>query len=151
MAMLTGRLAPDATVEEAAAEFRTLADSLAQKYPDSNRGRQLLVLSARRAIGGPNFAIVLALLVGTAVLVTVIASVNVAGVLLARAVVRQQEFALRTALGAAKTRLLRQVLFEGLLLAMMSGIGGLRRSTRWGHARLTRTVGGLAMVSWWHS
>jgi predicted permease len=122
--MVTGRLAPGVSVEQAAAEFRVLAETLEAEYPDTNRGRQLQLLSARRAIGGPNFALVLALLVGAAVLVVVIASVNVAGVLLARAVKRQQEFAVRVALGARQARLFRQLAVEGLLLAAMGGVGG---------------------------
>jgi predicted permease len=68
---------------------------------------------------------VLTLLVGAAVLVVVIASVNVAGVLLARAVKRQGEFALRVALGARHARLFRQLTLEGLLLALAGGAGGM--------------------------
>jgi putative ABC transport system permease protein len=122
--MMTGRLAPGVTVEQAAAEFRVLAKALEAEHPQTNRGRQVQVLSARRAIGGPNFALVLSLLVGAAVLVVVIASVNVAGVLLARAVKRQQEFAVRIALGARHARLFRQLAVEGLLLAVAGGAGG---------------------------
>ena len=122
--MITGRLAPGVTVDQAAAEFRVLAEALEREQPQTNRGRQLQLLSARRAIGGPNFALVLTLLVGAAVLVVVIASVNVAGVLLARAVKRQQEFAVRAALGARHARLFRQLAIEGLLLAGAGGAGG---------------------------
>lgn len=122
--MVTGRLASDATVDQAAAEFRVFADRLAAEHPETNRGRHLLVLDARRAVGGPNFALVLSLLLGAAALVVVIASVNVAGVLLARAVVRQREFALRIALGARNARLFRQVTVEGLLLAAAGALGG---------------------------
>lgn len=122
--MLTGRLAPGVSVDQAAAEFRVLAEALEAEHPQTNRGRQLQLLSARRAIGGPNFALVLALLVGAAILVVVIASVNVAGILLARPVVRQREFALRVALGARHARLFRQLALEGLLLALAGGAAG---------------------------
>jgi putative ABC transport system permease protein len=124
LVMMTGRLTPGVTVDQAAAEFRVLAEALEAEHPQTNRGRQVQVLSARRAIGGPNFALVLTLLVGAAVLVVVIASVNVAGVLLARAVKRQQEFAVRIALGARHARLFRQLAVEGLLLAIAGGAGG---------------------------
>lgn len=124
LVMMTGRLAAGVSVDQAAAEFRVLAQSLETEHPNTNRGRQLLLLSARRAIGGPNFALVLTLLVGAAVLVVVIASVNVAGVLLARAVKRQQEFAVRVALGARHARLFRQLAIEGVLLAVTGGAGG---------------------------
>ena len=123
--MVTGRLADGVTAGEAAAEFRALAATLEQEHPDTNRGRQALVLQASRAMGGPNLWLVMTLLIGTAALVTVIASVNVAGVLLSRAVVRQREFALRVALGARKLRVFRQLAVEGLLLAGLGAVGGL--------------------------
>jgi putative ABC transport system permease protein len=124
-AMVTGRLASRATVADAAVEMQTLAANLEQAYPDTNRGRQALVLRATRAMGGPNLWLVMTLLVGTAALVTVIAAVNVASVLLARAVTRQREFALRVALGAARIRVFRQLAAEGFLLAALGGVGGL--------------------------
>ena len=122
--MITGRLAEGVTVSEAAAEFRALAANLEQEHAETNRGRQTLVLPASRAMGGPNLALVMLLLVGTAGLVTVIASVNVAGVLLSRAVVRQRELALRVALGARNLRVFRQLAVEGLLLAALGAAGG---------------------------
>jgi predicted permease len=76
-------------------------------------------------MGGPNLLLVMTLLVGTAALVTVIASVNVAGVLLSRAVVRQREFAVRVALGAGRTRVFRQLAAEGLLLGVLGALAGL--------------------------
>jgi putative ABC transport system permease protein len=123
--LVTGRLAAGATVADADAEFRVLAQALADAHPETNRGRQALVLPVTRALGGPNLLLVMTLLVGTATLVTVIAGVNVAGVLLARAVVRQREFAMRIALGARKTRVFRQLVAEGLLVAAAGGAGGM--------------------------
>jgi putative ABC transport system permease protein len=123
--VVTGRLAPGATIEHAAAELRTIATALEQEHPASNRGRQVLVLQASRAMGGPNFWLVMTLLVGTAGLVTIIASVNVAGILMSRAVARQREFALRAALGARRVRVFRQLLVEGVLLAVAGGAAGL--------------------------
>jgi putative ABC transport system permease protein len=113
------------TAETAHAEFMAMAHALEIEHPDTNRGRQLLVLQADRAMGGPNLYLVMTLLVGTAALVMVIASANVAGVLLARAVARRREFGLRVALGARATRVFRQLIAEGLLLAVLGGIGGL--------------------------
>lgn len=125
MAVVAGRLAENATVEQAVAELQAIAASLEQQYPATNDGRQVLVIPASRAVGGPNLWLVMTLLIGTAGLVTVIAAVNVAGVLLSRAVLRQREFALRAALGAGRRRLFRQLLVEGMLLAICAGIGGL--------------------------
>jgi predicted permease len=136
--MVTGRLAEGRTPEEAAAELRAIATTLEQEHPESNRGRQALVLQATRAMGGPNLWLVMTLLVGTAALVTVIASVNVAGVLLSRAVARQREFALRVALGARKLRVFRQLVVEGSLLASGAGLGGLLVAE--GGLRIVRSV-----------
>jgi predicted permease len=136
--MITGRLADGATTSEAAAEFQALAANLEQEHPETNRGRQTLVLQANRAMGGPNLALVMLLLVGTAGLVTVVASVNVAGVLLSRAVARQREFALRVALGARRLRVFRQLAVEGLLLATFGALGGLAVAE--GGLRLIRSV-----------
>jgi putative ABC transport system permease protein len=124
LTMVTGRLVDGVSAAQAEAELRVIAETLATEHPETHRGRQLLAVSARRAIGGPNFLLVLSLLLGAAALVVIIASVNVAGVLLARAVVRQREFAMRVALGARHTRLFQQVAIEGLLLATFGGLGG---------------------------
>ena len=123
--MVTGRLAPGATVDQAQAELATIASSLEQQHPVTNGGRRALVLLAGRAMGGPNTFLALTLIVGTAFMVTLIASINVAGVLLSRAVARQREFALRVALGAKRARVFRQLGVEGLLLALFGAAGGL--------------------------
>jgi putative ABC transport system permease protein len=123
--VVTGRLTDGATVESAAAEFGSIARTLEAECPDTNQGRGTIVLASNRAIGDGNFWIVMAMLVLAVLLVMVIAAANVAGVLLARAVSRQREFGLRVALGARRSRVFRQLALEGLLLAMLGGLGGL--------------------------
>jgi predicted permease len=123
--LVTGRLAPSATVENAHAELEIVAREIAAAHPETNRGRRSLVLTARRGLGGPNVVLVMTLLVGTATMVTVIAGVNVAGVLLSRAIVRQREFAMRMALGGRQARLYRQLIVEGLVLAGLGAAVGL--------------------------
>lgn len=123
--IVTGRLAPGMTVAQASAELTTIAGGLAAEHPDTNRGRTLLVLPANRAIGGPNFWIVMTLLLSAVALVMIVASANVAGILLARAAAREREFALRVALGAGRGRLFRQLVLEGLLMALAAGAGAL--------------------------
>ena len=123
--LVTGRLAEGRTVAAAAAELDILAQQIAVAHSDTNRGRRSLVLGSSRALGGPNVIVVMTLLVGTAALVTVIAGVNVAGVLLARTVARRREFALRVALGARNGRVFRQLLAEGLLVAASGAAAGL--------------------------
>jgi putative ABC transport system permease protein len=136
--LVTGRFAAGVTAASADAEFRVLAQALAEKHPETNGGRTTIVLPARRATGGPNVELVMALLAGSAILVVVIASVNVAGVLLARGVVRQRELALRVALGAGNLRMFRQTAVEGLLLAALGGLGGVAVAE--GGLRLIRSV-----------
>jgi putative ABC transport system permease protein len=123
--VVTGRLAGAATVEAAAAEVAGLARQLELESPATNRGRGVSVRVSNRAIGGPNFWIVIALLISAVTLIMLIASANVTGVLLARAAARQREFGLRVALGARRSRIFRQLLAEGLLLAVLGGAGGL--------------------------
>jgi predicted permease len=123
--MATGRLADGVTLEQAAAEMRAVAATLAAEHPETHRGRDVLTLRAGRAMGGPNIILVMTLLIGAASLVMIVASVNVAGVLLARSVARQREFGLRMALGAGQGRVFRQLMAEGALLAALSAAGGL--------------------------
>jgi putative ABC transport system permease protein len=123
--VVTARLADGASVDSAAAEIAGIARALEREYPATNDGRGTLVLRSDRAIGGPNFFLVMTMLLSAVVLVMVIAAANVAGILLARAVARQREFGLRVALGARRSRVFRQLLVEGLLLAGLAGIGGL--------------------------
>jgi putative ABC transport system permease protein len=123
--MVTGRLAGQATVAAASAEIDGISRAIARQHPDTNRGRGTLVLAANRAMGGPNFWIVMTLLIAAVALVMTIAAANVAGVLLARAAARQREFTLRVALGARRARVFRQLAIEGLLLAAVAAIGGL--------------------------
>ena len=123
--MATGRLADGVSLEQAAAEMRAIAGTLALEHPETHRGRDVLTLGASRGMSGANAVVVMTMLIGTVVLVMVIASVNVAGVLLARAVARQREFGLRMALGARSARIFRQLLTEGAMLAVVSAAGGL--------------------------
>src|SRR5262245_26231304 len=118
--VMTGRLAKGATIEAAAAEIASIARSLAAEHPATNTGRGVSVQAANRAFGGPNFFLVMAMLLSAVALVMVIAAANVAGILLARAVARQREFGLRVALGARRSRVFRQLAIEGLLLAMLA-------------------------------
>jgi len=111
-------------VEQAAAEVTSLAGSLAREFPASNEGRGARVVSElayRLETGGVN---ALALL-GLVLLVVVITCVNVANLQLARATARMRELGVRTALGASRGRLLRQLMTENLVLGAAGSAAGL--------------------------
>jgi macrolide transport system ATP-binding/permease protein len=121
-----GRLKDGVTVAAADAEMKAVAERLEMQYPDTNRNRGANVISLTDMIVGDIRPILLVLLSGAGLLL-LIASVNVASLLLVRTENRKREVALRGALGATPARLMRQFVTEGLVLAAtgsMLGIGG---------------------------
>jgi predicted permease len=125
--ILLGRLSPGASVSGAQAELRTIARGLATQYPDTNKDRTATVLdylSARFANSTTDATLALTLL-GITGLVLLIACANVANLLLARGTGRAKEIAIRMAIGASRPALVRQLLTESLLLAVLGGIAGI--------------------------
>ena len=119
-----GRLRDGVSVAAADAEMKTVAQQLQKQYPDSNRTRGALVISLTDVIIGDIRPILLALLCGAGLLL-LIASVNVASLLLVRSENRKREIAVRGALGATPGRLIRQFVTEGLLLAISGSALGI--------------------------
>jgi putative ABC transport system permease protein len=116
-----GRLRAGVSAEQAASEFAAIGDALAREYPETNAGWRGRLVPISAAMGGENFWIVIALFGLSVTLVICIACANVANLLLARAIARRREMAMRSALGATRWRNLRQVLAEGVLLAVAAG------------------------------
>jgi putative ABC transport system permease protein len=117
------RLRPGATLETARADLALVAEQLERQYPDENKGVGASVVSLRDRLSSQSRALVVALF-GAALGVLLIACTNLASLFLARALERRKELAVRTALGAGRERLLRQLLSESLALAVAGGLVG---------------------------
>ncbi|MEI9972282.1 MAG: ABC transporter permease [Ignavibacteriota bacterium] len=126
---VVGRLKPGVSLPQAQAAMQTLTQDLAREYPTDNQGRRILLTSATDAAIPPSNRAEIqragTVLVVISVVVLIIACGNLASLMLARAAGRTKEIAVRLALGASRWRLIRQLLMESVLLAIVGGAAGL--------------------------
>jgi predicted permease len=121
---VVARLKPDVTLEAADADMRRVSDTLQQTYPDTNARLSTMVVPVKEDLLG-NTRVELLVLMGAAAAVLLIACANLASLLLSRAASRRGELAVRTALGATRGRLVRQMVMEAMTLSIAGGAMGL--------------------------
>jgi putative ABC transport system permease protein len=122
---VVGRLKPGVTLEAAQSDMTSIAESLAQEFPATNKGRGATVDPLRRGLIGPDVRLMSMLFLGVVGFVLLMCCANVANLLLARASGRARELAVRSALGAGRRRIVTQILTESLVLSALGGLLGL--------------------------
>jgi predicted permease len=142
--MMMGRLRPGATIDEARTAANVMLARLIERFPDEHAPARALVIPERLSRPSPAATgytplVVSALMLG-ALLVLAVAVANTTNLLFARALERQREIAVRSALGASRSRLVRQLVVESLLIALTAGILGLLLA-QWAGDWLSRAVG----------
>jgi len=136
--IVMGRLKPGISIAQAQSSISVIVSRLANQYPAAEKGIRVQVISERLSHPVPlphNLVVVVSgLFLSLAIVVLLLACVNVANILLVRITAREGEMAIRTAMGASRARLLTQVLTEGMLLAMCGALAGVGLGTaavRW--------------------
>lgn len=146
-----GRLGDGIRIEQARAEVSAIAQAMAHDHPDTNKGYDGMVVTFMDWFSEPDDTFVLEVILGAVAFILLIACANVANLLLSRAVHRAREVSVRTAVGASRWRIARQVLVESVLLSLIGGVLGLalgQAGVRWIEYTM-RSVG--AELTYWTS
>lgn len=128
---VVGRLKPGITAEQARAELDTIGSRLLEEFPDARFGPKVVVVPMLEQLVGTGLQRALWVLFGAVGCVLVLACANVANLQIARSIAREREIAVRTALGASRLRIVRQLLTESILLSVIGGGLGLLLAS-WG-------------------
>ena len=124
MLYVWGRLKPEISIERARSEMNTIAARLAKTYPDTNKDVGITVKPLLEDLVG-KYRTNLALLLGAVGLVLLIACANLANLFAARGAAREREFAIRAAVGASRSQIIRQLLMESFVVAALGGLLGI--------------------------
>jgi predicted permease len=133
----------DVTIEETNADLTVIANRLASQFPDTNKDLNAIVRTFHDTYNGDQIRLVFLMMLGAVGFVLLIACANVANMMLGRAVTRAREIAVRSAMGATRWQLVRQLLVESVTLSILGGLFGLGLSAAGVHAfdLATRDVG----------
>jgi len=142
-----GRLLHGVTMASARADLDTIAIRLDKEYPKSNQGLRATVKPYNDEFNGGQIRVVFLALLGAVAFVLLIACANVANLLLSRSLSRSREVSIRTALGASRWRLVRQLLMESVLLGLIGGLVGLALSF-WGVRMFDLAVADVGKPYW---
>ena len=123
--LVMGRLRKGVAPAQAQAEMNLIAERLSQAYPATNQGWQVKLVPLLDDINGPFTPLFFNLMQGATLFVLLVVCANLANLQLARGIARRPEIAMRTALGAGRGRIMRQLLTENILLGLVGGAGGL--------------------------
>jgi len=122
---VVGRMKPGVSISAAQADLAAVAEGLSREYPEFNKGRTVTLERLHDTLIGSDLKTTSMLFLGVVAFVLLICCANVANLLLARATARSRELAVRSALGAGRRRIIRQLLTESIVLSMLGGAFGI--------------------------